>query len=186
MVIESALPLLPIGIVHRDLASHHGFGEAAEPARVLVHRRRHADLHLRAWPWFPTIWQGGRIVYTLSHDRPGHLAEFPGGRPVAHLRHHFVVPLDLRLLLQHRLHAGPERARPDALLHLLCHRHRRGAGRLLFGRPLLPLPLLRGHHPLHLSAGRPPSGRGGLRGGEEVHGLPDGDLEGVPPARPRS
>ena len=165
MVIESALPLLPIGIVLVTSVLILGFGEKAERAGILVRRRRRSDLPRRSWPWFPTIWQGDRIVYTLSTIAPGISLNFRVDALSLDLRDRLVVPVDLCLLLQHRLHAGAERARPDALLHLLCHRHLRGPGRLLFGGPLLPLPLLRDHHPLHLPAGRPSPGRGGLRRG---------------------
>ena len=90
----------------------------------------------------PAVWQGHRIVYTLSTIAPGISLNF---RVDALSLIFGIVSSFLWIfasILQHRLHEDLNEHAQTRYYTVLCRCHPRSPGRFLFGQPLFPLSLL--------------------------------------------
>ncbi|MCK7469756.1 MAG: hypothetical protein MZU95_02330 [Desulfomicrobium escambiense] len=132
----------------------------------------------------PPVLQGKVLVLSaLRASCPGIEVKFGADGLGAHLRAGGLVPVDPRDRLQHRLHALAQGARPDALLLLLRGGHlRRRGGRALAANVFTLYLFYEVITRLHLPAGGPPPGRGGLPRRAQVPGLPHGHLQALPAA----
>ena len=121
----------------------------------------------------------GKQLYFLRLPLAAGIEHRAAGRCAVHgLRRVRLVPVGDHGVLLGGLHARPQRARADALQHLLrpglVRRHRLRVLR----QPAHPVSVLRDRQHLHLSPGRPSPGRGKLRERQEIPHLPDRHRQG--------